>query len=211
MMCRPSHLFVLLGLVFVGGCGPYVDGYHYLPHPAVAEIRTTTTTTQPAAQPQPLPSPLVAYASIVGVRRENRDLRIPLSVEVRLRLDNRGPQAVQFDPRSLDLTTAELLPFPPPLVNPPGPATLNPGQTLIVAANFPFPPGHSYDNTNLQALELHWAVMLDGKPIPQSADFHRVYYRYYYNPYYDYGYYPYGYGYPYYPYVGIGGTVIIRR
>src|SRR5258708_2756859 len=112
MMCRPSHLLVLLGLIFVGGCGPYVDGYYYLPHPAMAEIRTTAAT-QPSAKPQP--PPLVAYASIVGIRRENRDLKIPLSVEIRLRLDNHGPQAVQFDPRSLDLTTAELLPFPPPI------------------------------------------------------------------------------------------------
>ena len=155
---------------FVGGCGPYVDGYHYLPHPAVAEIRTTAAT-QPSAQPQP--PPLVAYASIVGVRRENRDLKIPLSVEVRLRLDNRGPQAVQFDPRSLDLTTSELLPFPRALAQPPTPATLAPGQTLIVAANFPFPQGHTYDNTNLQSLQLHWSVAIDGKVIPQSADFHR--------------------------------------
>jgi hypothetical protein len=149
---------------------------------------------------------VTAYASVVGVRRDDRQQHIPLSFEVRLRLDNHGPQAVTFDPRSLDLSNGELLGFPPPIVSPPQAISVLPGQPVIVQANFPFPPGFGYDSRGMGELQLHWAVEIDGHVIPQSADFRRVHRYYYYDPYWDYP--PYGYAYPG---VGIGGTVIIRR
>ncbi|HET6249042.1 MAG TPA: hypothetical protein VFE47_15195 [Tepidisphaeraceae bacterium] len=210
MFSRTALLGVsLLGLTLLTGCSPYVDGYYYAPHPAVAEIQATTTTTQPAQAPAPPAAPVTVYATVVGIRRENRDQHIPLSVEVRLRLDNHGQAAVTFDPHTLDLTTGDLVRFPPPVIAPP-PVSLPPGQPVIVQANFPFPPGLSYDSVNVQNLQLRWAVDIEGHTVPQAAEFHRVY-QYYDDPYWGNG--PYwGYGYPY-PYYGpyVGGRIVIRR
>jgi hypothetical protein len=205
MMIARNSLFVgLLGLLFVGGCGPYVEGFRYQPHPGYAEIRAGVPGA-PATQPA-TPPPVTAYATVVGVRRADSGEHLPLSIQVRLRLDNHGPLPASFDPASLDLTTGELVRFPPPLVRPPGPVTLEPGQTLISEAYFPFPPGATFDNINLQTLQFNWTVVLDGHPIAQSVDFHRIR-EYYYDPYW-YGPGPY-YPYPYYYPVGVG--VVIRR
>lgn len=203
MMTRICLFLGLLGVGFVGGCGPYVEDFHYLPHPAYAEIRASTASTTQPAQP-----PVTANATVIGIRRADSAAHVPLSIEVRLRVDNHGPLPITFDPASLDLSTGELMRFPPPLVRPQGPVTLEPGQTLIAEAFFPFPPGASYENVNLQVLQLHWTAVVDGHPIAQTADFHRIH-RYYDDPYLAY---PGPYYYPYYPYyypVGVG--VVIRR
>jgi hypothetical protein len=205
MMIARNSLFVVVALLFLGGCGPYVDDFGYAPHPGLAEIRAGApgiSATKPAGPP-----PVTAYATVVGIRRPDSAAHLPLSVEVRLRLDNHGPQAVTFDPASLDLTTGELMRFPPPLVRPAGPVTLQPGQTLVAEANFPFPPGATYENVNLQTLQLNWTVALDSHGVMQSVDFHRIH-QYYYDPYW-YGPYYYPYGPYYYPTVGVG--VVIRR
>src|SRR5262249_40241260 len=117
-----------------------------------------------------------------------------------------GSQAVAFDPRSFDLSNSELLGFPPPVVSPPEPISIVPGQPVIVQANFPFPPGFNYDSRGMDTLQLHWAIEIDGHVVPQAAEFRRMLRYYYYDPLCDYGPYPYGY-----PYVGVGGAVIIRR
>ena len=182
MIARTTLLILgLVGIVFIAGCSlsPYVEDYHYAPHPAVAEIQAATT--QPS---QNAPPPLTAYATKpVGIRREDRDARIPLSVEVRIRLDSHGSQSVTFDPHTLDLTNGELVRFPPPLVTPQIISVL-PDQPVMVQANFPFPPGLSYNNINLQTLQLRWAVQIDGHAVPQFADFRRVYRYYDEEPYY---------------------------
>jgi len=206
MLNRITLLASLLGLMLVTGCSPYINDIYYTPHPAVAEVQVATT--QPAQVATP---PVTTYATIVGVRREDRDQHIPLSVEVRLRLENHGSQAVSFDPHTLDLTNGELVVFPPPIVRPPQAFSILPGQPAIVQANFPLPPGFSYDGAGMATLQLHWDVQIDGHVVQQMAKFHRAHRYYYYDPYWDYP--PYGYGYPYdgYPFIGVGGTFIIRR
>ena len=64
--------------------------------------------------------------SVIGVHREDRTEGFPESVEVRMRLENNGPETVRFDPQTLELTNGRLLPFPPPLARPPNPITLAP-------------------------------------------------------------------------------------
>jgi hypothetical protein len=208
-MISRTALFVisLVGFALIGGCSPYVEDFHFAPHPAIAEIKVATT--QPS---QMEPSPVTAYATIVGIRREDSQQHLPLSVEVRLRLDNNGSQSITFDPQSMELTNGDLVRFPPPVLPPPQEIPVLPGQPVMVQANFPFPPHASYDNMNLQTLQLNWAVRIDGHDVAQTANFHLVH-QYYVDPYWGYPPYPYGYPYPYYgyPYFGFGGTFIIRR
>lgn len=193
-------LFSIGLLALVSGCSPFVEGYHYTPNPAVADIRMATT--QPSAQEQ---SPLTAYATIVGIRREDEKRHIPLSVEVRMRLDNHGPQEAAFDPRSLELTDASLVRFPPPIGVPPAPVSIPPEQSFMAEAFFPFPPGLSYDNSGMESLQLHWAVQIAGHIVPQTASFHLVRHYYMYDPYWDYPPGPF-----FYPYFGFGGTIIVH-
>jgi len=181
------------------GCSssPYEDGYLYLPHPAVLDVPPT----QPAQPPQ-----VSSFVSVVGIRIADKKLGMPESVEVRLRLDDNGPQAVTFDPRSLQLSTGDLLPFPPPLIQSPAPATLTPGESALVTANFPFPGGKSYDDFNLETLQLQWILQVGSQRIPQTAGFRQEYRRYYY-----YSYDPYWGVYPYPRGPFIGGVVVIHR
>lgn len=190
MSCRSALLLVLLALL--GGCSPYVDGFDFAPYPALAEV--------PPVPPQSGP-PLSAYASVMGVRRADQHQGIPTSVQVRLRLDNNGPDSVQFDPRTLQLTNGALMRFPPPFVYPPQPVTFGPQQSILVDAYFPFPPGHSYDDTDLQSLQAHWQVRIGQRSVGQVVFFRRVMRVYYYDPYWDqppYPYYGWGWG------VGVG-------
>lgn len=193
--------FFSLGLlVLISGCSPYVEGFRYAPRPAVADVRLATTQPNQRAQ-----SPVTAYAAIIGIRREDKRQHIPLSVSVRLRLDNHGPQEVVFDPHTLDLTDAQLLRFPPPIGVPPQPVTIPPEQSFTLQAYFPFPFGLSYDNSGMENLQLHWTVQIDGQVVPQNASFHRVHNYYMYDPYWDYPPGPF-----FYPGFGFGGTFIIR-
>jgi hypothetical protein len=64
----PTFVSALVLALFAIGCSNYVDYYEYTPRPVLAEI--------PSTQPQQAP-PLSVMASIVGVRRENKDQHIP--------------------------------------------------------------------------------------------------------------------------------------
>jgi hypothetical protein len=181
------------------GCSssPYEEGYLYLPRPAVAEV--------PAPQPN-IPPPVSAFASIVGIRNADKNLGMPESVEVRLRVDNNGPLAIGFDPHSLQLSTGDLFPFPPALIQSPAPVTLGPGESAFVTANFPFPGGKSYEDFDLETLQLRWLLQIGPQRVQQVANFRQEYRRYYYYNYDPYwGYYPYPPG-PYFR-----GVVIIHH
>jgi hypothetical protein len=178
---RPVHagliVLVLGSISLCVGCGPYVDGYEYQPRPIMAAI--------PSTQPQQ-PPPVSVLATLIGVRREDQKEKLPLSVEVRLRFEASGAVPVVFDPRSLNLTNGELLVFPQPIVDLPQPVEIIPGQPLTVSAFFPFPPGRTYDNTDMQSFQLSWDVMVEDKGARQVVLFHRVAYAYYGPSYYYY-------------------------
>ena len=120
---------------------------------------------------------------------------MPTSVEVRLRIDNNGTHRINFDPRSLSLMDGSLAVFPPPIVRPPTPVVLDPTQSVILTAFFPFPPGLSYEDLDMQTLQLRWKADIDGRRVGQVVYFQRarVYYYYDYPP----------------PPVFVGGGVVI--
>jgi len=104
-------IVLLLGLLCVGslvGCSPYLEDFNYSPHPAVVEVRSTTNSQSPA---------VVALASVIGVHVADKKLDIPESVELRLRLENNGQETATFDPATMQLTSAHLQPFPPPIIH----------------------------------------------------------------------------------------------
>lgn len=189
-----STLFLL---AFVVGCSPYMDDFRYVPRPALAEI--------PATPPQTAP-PLSVYASVIGVRYDSPDEQLPACVEVRLQLNNNGPQTVTFDPRTMTLSDGSLSAFSPPILQPSGLVTLAPNQATSYGAFFPFPPGRNSDNTDLNSLQLRWTVQLDGRSMSQTVLFNRSVRYYYYSDPYPYPYYPYPYWGPVY-----GGVVIVRH
>jgi hypothetical protein len=187
------RLCIALSLLFIAssvGCSAYVDNYLYTPRPALAEI-------PPAAGEQS--PPLTASVSIIGIRRYDSYIHLPTSVEVRLRLDNNGTHKVYFDPKSLSLTDGSLASFPPPILQPPDPVTLDPMQSTTLSAFFPFPPGLSYDDMDMQTLQLRWKSMIDTRSVGQVIYFRRVFPIYYSSYYY----------YPPPPPVFFGGGVVI--
>lgn len=181
-------------LPLVMGCSQYLNDVSYVPRPAVADV--------PPTPPQQIP-PVSAMASVIGVRYDDPRNQIPSSVEVRLRLDNNGPGSVVFSPTTMELSNGELQKFSEPIIHPPDPVSLVQGQSAYVTAYFPFPPGHSYYDTDYSSFQLRWRVQIAGKIVGQGAYFRREY-----PTYYDYGPYPY-YGYP--PYGFVGGVVIVHR
>jgi hypothetical protein len=78
--------------------------------------------------------------------------------------------------------TGTLRPFPPPILEPPQPFELAPGQRRDLVAYFPFPPGTKASQMNLQNLRLRWEVKIDGIPVAQTALFDRVEKGYYPEP-----------------------------
>jgi hypothetical protein len=194
-MSRLTTPFAALSLLLLlGGCATYVDGYRYMPRPAVANV--------PPTPPQTVP-PVTAFASVIGVHLPDSSQGIPLSIQVDLRIENNGPETVVFEPQSMQMLDGELMNFPPPLLAPAGPVTLAPQQATAVSAMFPFPPGRSYDNTDLNALQLRWAVQINGHNQGQAVSFTRAAPVYYYQPYWAYP--------PPYPWFGFGGVIIVHR
>jgi hypothetical protein len=197
MKTRILYLLMgVLGLAWAGGCSPYVDDYYYTPHPAMVQVQATS-------QPSPsAPPPLAAMISVVGIRYADDSAHLPETVEINVRLDNTGTETVNFDPRSMALTNGQFVAFGQAIVDPPTPVTLAPNQSAILDVLFPFPPGLTYRNSDLESLQLRWQVQIGASPVGQQAEFRRTVSYYYYAPYY---YYPPPY------YYGWGGVVVIHR
>ncbi len=190
------RLILLVGLAFLAGCSssPYIEDYQYTPRPATARVH-------PANMPNA--DVLTAMGSVIGVRKEGSEQRLPESVEVRLRLDNTGSEQASFDPQSMELMTGELVKFRVPIVKAPSEIVLDPLQSTTLTALFPIPENVG----EMQSLILKWVVKVKGQPVPQTLNFQRVYTSsYYYDPYWA----PYTYaGYP--PAFWYGGVVVVRH
>jgi hypothetical protein len=104
---------------------------------------------------------------------------------------------------SMELSNAQLVRLGPPIVRPPTPITLSPSQSAYLTAYFPFPPGLSYDEMDLNSLQLRWRVQIGPRPVGQVVYFTRVW-----SDYYAPG--PYWYGPPP-PHGFYGGVVIVHR
>lgn len=158
----------IAGLLLIGGgCAepPYYSEYTFNPQPAVVQVFQRGDTKAPVA---------TVLASITGIRRAETDHNRPPSIDLRLRFENNGQVPINFDPASLDLVTGTLFPFSRPMINPPTPIDLAPGQRAEVMASFPFPPNTTPDRLNLNNLRLRWTVRVSNYPVPQTALFERV-------------------------------------
>jgi hypothetical protein len=157
-------------LMAVIGCSQYDEDYQYSPRPVTAQI--------PATQPQD-PPPVSVMATVVGVRYADEDNHLPQCVEIRMQVDNNGPDSAVFDPMSLELRNSELVRLGPPIVRPSAPITLNPAQSAYLTAYFPFPVGVAYDTMDLNSLQLRWRVQVGPRPVGQVVYFTRVWAPYY--------------------------------
>lgn len=156
-----SRLPALLLCALALGCqSTYNDDFKFTPYPAEVQARED--------------APVRALASVIGVRNENQKQGVPLSVETRLQLENRGDTPVTFDPSTLRLTSGSLSRFDPPLATPPDPVTLDPGGAATVTALFPF-PGQRFRAADLSGLNLEWTLTRagDNQRFQQSANFQR--------------------------------------
>ena len=187
-------LFCGLMLMGVVGCSQYDDDFQYSPRPVLAQI--------PATQPSG-PPPVTTQVTVVGVRYNDSEHQIPPSIEIRMSMDNDSGEIVVFDPMSQRLTTGQLVNFPPPIVRPSTPVTLQPGQSAYLTSYFPFPAGSSQDNMDLSSLQMKWQLSIGPRVVGQVVNFTRVSTAYY-GPYYG----PYWYAPP--PYF-VGGVVVVHR
>jgi hypothetical protein len=143
---------------------PYVTKFKFVPPAQTAQLRLDRTydNTAPAA---------TVTAIIMGVREDDANSGIPSSVEVRLRVDNRGPAVVTIDPGTLDLRAGEFEQFPPAQTEPSSTLEVHPSDSRQLTAYFPFPNGKTYDTTKLKEVRLSYVVKLDDQAFPETAVF----------------------------------------
>jgi hypothetical protein len=177
-----KQAWIVLLAVLVGGCSPYVSGIYFRPHPGLSEIPST----QPSAPPE-----VAAFASVIGVRTPDSKQNLPWAIEVRLRLDNHSAAAVTLDQKSMEITTGDLMRLGPPIPSGTQVVTVEPNQSAVITAEFPFPGGRSFDQFDLSSLQLRWLVGFGSRQVEQSINFRMTYNDdYYWN--YGPGYYGYG-------------------
>jgi hypothetical protein len=196
----PVLLCFVLCLAFVdlSGCSEYEGDDYYIPHPALVNAPSTQPSQEPPAQ---------VLATVLGIRRPDPKSHIPLSVEARLRLENTGAQPIMFDPTSLQLTSADLVQFPAPIVTPPMSIYVAPGLSTVVTADFPFPPGSTSARIDLSTIHLRWIIRIGDRAVSMARNFRNSSPPYYgYDPYYP--------GYPFLydePYLFFDGPVIMHH
>ena len=144
----------------------YAEGYQYMPPTSRQEMRLGN---DPPANIGPA---AVATSSVVGVRLADNQAKIPDSIEVKIRLDNNGPAMATLDPASLQVLTGEYVPLPAPKLDPASTLYVSPGGSQVLTANFPFPPGRTYEQMKLNNVRLKYVVNLDKQSFPMDVPFY---------------------------------------
>jgi len=162
----------LAGFMLLTGCARYYDRYQFTPRPAQVEINTPDSD-------QASPSPSRVMASIIGVRRPDRETGDPAMVEVKLRLENQGTLPISLNQSSFSLISGDLQTFLSPRLIPPGDFQAPGHGQATVTALFPFPDGNPVNTVDLEGLNLTWTVNIDGQDVPGSVSFTRYRVRYY--------------------------------
>jgi len=156
---------VCSAVVLLSGCSVYHDGFWYEPRPIEVNVFSPQKPDQTAAG---------VLISVIGVRHSDQETRLPASVELRFRIENKSSQAIVFDTSHLALFGGDLGAFEAPIIRPSGTDDIEPGDTKYLRVYFPFPNGDRYQ-VDLGGLSLRWAVKVDGKSIEKSTSFSRVY------------------------------------
>ena len=146
------RLLVLLPLLVValGGCharrGGYDTRYLFEPRPADLVVESGVTG-----------QPVRTLATIIGVRRADRDRGAPPVVEARFRVENDTDSPVHVRLDSFTLSSADVATFPPARVFPEeaSPDVGPHGQAVYTAM---FPLLGDYD---LSGLNLRWSLDVD--------------------------------------------------
>jgi hypothetical protein len=157
---RPVRVIpALLATALAAGCSTYLPQYAYVPKPAQLELTAKADDT-------PLARTLV---SVIGVRRAVPAEGIPVSVEIRVRVENLGTAPVMFDPASLALLSGDLKTFPAPTLLAADPVELAPGASATVDARFPFPDDGTTSSVSMDGLHVQWSLEHGGRTIPGSV------------------------------------------
>ena len=174
----------LLPLLLLAGCASsYESRYSFAPSPHEILV-------QPEGAELPVARILV---SVRGVRSPDSDLGIPLSTEVRMRVENLTDVPVLVQRGEFVLVDADLTSFGPPRIDVPGDLFAMPAETLSLVLHFPFPPETKPEDLALEGLNLRLALRWnEERGAIVSATFERVVRMdpYYWGPHYGY---PYGY------------------
>lgn len=154
-----TPLTLLAVLLLLSACtSTYDSRYRFRPHPAEVRLGDADART---------------LVSVVGVRNARNDQ--PRSVEIALRIENRGGDTLALDPATLELTSGGLERFPRPVIDPPGRIEIRPGSDAQITALFPYPTDERGDprRLDLNGMNLRWTLERNGERIAQSATFDR--------------------------------------
>lgn len=142
--------------------------------------------------------------SVRGVRRAVPEQQRPAEVEMNLRVENVGEVPLALDPEALDLVTADLISFRPPLLEPAEAGEIAPGGQQLWTLRFATPEGREVEDLDWSGLNLRFRVRFGERSVLTGVTFDRMWPApgYYYDPYW--GPYPY----PYSSHVRIGVGVV---
>lgn len=163
-------LLLLIPLVGAGCTGTYDGRYVFQPKPAVVDV----VVDQHAG-------PIRTLATITGLRRAESETGEPASIEVRMRIENPGPAAVELEPNSLSLVAGNLAQFPEPSCEPDHVVTIAAEESADLLARFPFPENRYPADFDLAGLSLSWTLVVGDARARGSASFERRV-RYYNDP-----------------------------
>jgi hypothetical protein len=136
----------------------------YTPAPLEVEVGSSAVTG----------SQVRALATITRVRKQDGDR--PAEVQVRMRLENLGSVAGTLVADGFALVSADLVPFGPPSIRPPGDVQLAVGVPTTVDVAFPFPADKEYKHIDWSGLNLRFVVAFEGTRVTTGATFSRVIY-----------------------------------
>ncbi|MCP3905082.1 MAG: hypothetical protein GY715_15770 [Planctomycetes bacterium] len=158
---KTLRLILLPAALLVGGCtSTYLHQFAYVPMPAKLELTAR-------ADEMPLVRILV---SVIGVRRADRDAGLPVTVEMRVRVENLGTdETLTFDPTSLTLLSGDLETFSPPVLSTDAPMTVPAHGASTVEALFPVPGDGTTSAVDMDGLNLQWTIRLRDRAIPGSV------------------------------------------
>ncbi len=155
-------LTLLLLVPGAGGCAAYHGGFRYKPHPV--EIIESTDAHRLAR----------VLISVTGLRYEDEDANRPAGMELAVRVENLAADTAAFDPANLALLSADLKPFPRPIVDPSDPVSLARGQSANFTALFPLTAEVNARTADLTGLNVRLNYRVNDRDIERSATFQRL-------------------------------------